>query len=192
MLDRNHLLHCEFGIVFRYHYRSNRISRKSLKLCKYQLENIGDRRKLLAILCGLATVSAITRSKTLANEVGILVRRYRHDSQYTLSIEESMNIILISAASHSDLYGWREFVGSWLTELAFSKLEGDDSDVLNSFLQYLYQIVPELWISCGRAVAAIKAYNFRLNKSTKTSLYIIPISQSCRIQGIIIKDLTRN
>jgi hypothetical protein len=45
-----------------------------------------------------------------------------------------------------------------LTELAFSELEGDDGTVLHSHLHCLLQAVPELWVSCARADAALKAY----------------------------------
>jgi len=64
-----------------------------------------------------------------------------------------------AAASRSDLNDWREFLGDWLTELAFGDLEVEDSKILHSNLRTLCHSVPELWVSCGRADAALMAYN---------------------------------
>jgi hypothetical protein len=135
------------------------LAAKALKLGSYRLANIEDRSQLLAILNGLATVAAVTRNRTLADELRVLVRRYKHDAQYGLSIDEALMIGLVAGASRADLNDWREFVGEWLTELAFSELENDDGDVLLSHLRCLCNAVPELWVSCGRADAALIAYN---------------------------------
>lgn len=135
------------------------LAAKALKLGNYRLENVEDRSQILDILNGLATVAAVARSNALADELRILVRRYKRESQYALSIKEAMRICLVAAASRPDLNGWREFVGDWLTELAFSDLEGDDGEVLHSYLQCLCHAVPELWVSCGRADAALMAFN---------------------------------
>ena len=70
-----------------------------------------------------------------------------------------MTICLVAAASHADLDNWREFVGDWLTELAFGDLEGGDGQVFKSHLQCLCHAVPELWVSYGKADAALMAFN---------------------------------
>ncbi len=147
------------ALIFRVGADQAESAAKALKLGSYRLANIEDRSQLLSILNGLATVAAVARSRTLADELRILVRRYRRDAQYALSIEEAMRICLVAAASRADLNDWREFAGDWLTELAFSDLEGDDGKVLHSHLQCLCHAVPELWVSCGRADAALMAYN---------------------------------
>jgi len=135
------------------------LAAKALKIGSYRLANIEDRSQLLAVLSGLATVAAVARSCSLADELRILVRRYRHDAEYVLSIEEAMTICLVASASRVELKDWREFAGDWLTELAFSDLGDDQAKMLHSHLQYLCHVVPELWISCGRAEAALTAYN---------------------------------
>lgn len=135
------------------------LAARAVKIGNYRLANVEDRSQLLAILNGLAQVAAVTRSKTLAAELRILARRYRYDSKYALSVEEVFRLCLIAAANDPDLNAWRDFVGDWLTELAFSDLKDDDGDVFYSHLQYLFHIVPELWVSCGRADAALQAYN---------------------------------
>lgn len=135
------------------------LAAKALKLANYRLKNIESRLQLLAVLNGLATVAAVTRSRMLADELRILVRRYIHDPEYALSIKEAIRICLVAAASCADLNDWRDFVGDWLTELAFEDLKGDDGEVFHSNLRYLCHVVPELWVSCGRADAALMAYN---------------------------------
>lgn len=56
---------------------------------------------------------------------------------------------------------WRGFAGDWLTELAFGELEGNQGDVLHARLSTLLHSVPELWVSCARADAALQAWRYR-------------------------------
>ena len=90
------------------------------------------------------------------------MRNYWQDRQYDLSIEEVIQIALVVATNHSELSDWVEFVGEWFTELAFDELEGQDGAVLRSRLRALCHSVPELWITCGRADAALSAYNMSI------------------------------
>jgi hypothetical protein len=135
------------------------IAAKVLKLANYRLKNIEDRSQLLTVLNGLAIVAAVTRSSTLSEELRIIMRIYRRDPQYSLTIEETMRLCLIAAASHVDLNDWRAFAGDWLTELAFDNFDGDDGQVLYSNLHCILHAAPELWVTCGRADAALSAYN---------------------------------
>lgn len=149
------------ALIFRVGADQAELAAKALKLGSYRLTDVENRSQLLAILNGLATVAAITRSHLLADELRILVRIYRRDPQFSLSIEEATRICLVASSSRKDLKEWRNLAGEWLTELAFSDLEDSDGEVLYSYLQCLCQIVPELWINCGRADAALMAYNAR-------------------------------
>ena len=54
--------------------------------------------------------------------------------------------------------GHPHFVGEWLTELAFGEFKGDEGTVLHANLRYLCHVVPELWVSCGKADAALMAF----------------------------------
>ena len=140
------------------------LAAKGLRLARYRLLNIESKPELLAILNGLATVAAVSRSFTLADELRILVRKYRHDAEFPLAISEAIEIGLVAAASRTDLNAWREFGGDWLTELAFSDLSGNDGEVLYSYVRCLCDLIPDLWVSCGRADAALTAYNKSLPK----------------------------
>lgn len=134
---------------------------RALKLSNYRLANIEDRSQLLALLNGLATVASIARSCALADEIRIHVRKYIRDTQYALSLEEAIMICLVTSSSHVGLNEWRDCVGDWLMELAFGDIEESEGKVLHSHLLYLCHIVPELWISSGRADAVLVAYNGR-------------------------------
>ncbi len=131
---------------------------KILRRAKYRLADVEDRPQLVAILNGLAKVAAASRSGMLADELRILVRNYRRYDSYAPSVGEIIDICLTAAASRTNLNDWREFVGDWLTELAFSDLKKDDGYLLNSRLQCLCRVVPELWVSYGKADAALKAF----------------------------------
>ncbi len=149
------------ALIFRVDSDQVGLAAQALKLGDHRLANVEDRSQLLATLKGLATVAAVTRSSALADELRIPARRYRRDPQYPLPIREDIWICLVAAASRADLNDWRDYVGDWLTELAFSDLAGDDGEVLHACLQYLCHAAPELWVSCGRADAAVTAFNGR-------------------------------
>lgn len=134
------------------------LAAKALKLCNHNISNLEDKSHLTSTLNGLSNVAAVSRSRILADEVRILVRRYRHDPQYGISSEEAMRICLVASAAHRDLIEWREFVGEWLTELAFDDLDRDEGKILHSHLSVLLGLIPELWVSCARADAALEAW----------------------------------
>ena len=131
----------------------------ALKRANYWIQDIDNKQELVAILNGLATAAAVTRSTKLADELRVLVRKYRRDSQFRLSIPEVVKLCVSAAASRSDPTEWTEFVGEWLTELAFGDLEKEEAEVLQTSLDWLSQIVPELWVTCGRADAALEAFS---------------------------------
>ena len=133
------------------------LAASALKRANYHLQSIENQSQLLAILKGLANVSAVSRSPTLADELRILARMYRRKAEYELPIEEEIKICLLAAASRSELTEWTEFVGDWLTELAFDDLKDEEAPVFHSWLDGLCHAVPELWATCGRADAALAA-----------------------------------
>lgn len=137
------------------------LAAKALRLANYTLSNLDDKSQLVGILNGLATVAAVSRNPALADELRILVRRYQRDSQYSFAVEDAMRMALVASAAREDLMEWREFVGAWLTELSFGELEGNDGEVLHCHLSALLHSVPQLWVSCARADAALQAWRRR-------------------------------
>ena len=144
--------------VFRIETEQAQAAANLLKSNDYRISGVEDKAELLYVLNGLAKVAAVTRSCTLADELRILVRRFMRGAQSRLSIEDAFRFCLVAAASRSDLHEWREFTGDWLTELAFGELKDDEATVLHQSLQGLCHAVPELWVSCGRADAALEAF----------------------------------
>lgn len=149
------------AMFFRITSDHSKLAAKALRLGNYTLANLEDKSQLVGILNGLATVAAVSRSPELADELRILVRRYRRDPEYGFSIKEAMHMCLVASASREDLMEWRQFAGEWLTELAFGELEDDEGKVLHSRLSALLHSVPELWVSCAKADAALLAWCFR-------------------------------
>ena len=132
------------------------LASKALRSCGYRISNLESREQLATLLNGLAMVAAVTGSRTLADELRILVQGYRKDVNYKVPVGEELLLCLTAAANRNDLDEWKEFVGSWITEMSF-ELEGEDEDIFRLQLQYLCHIVPDLWLSCHRAYAALNA-----------------------------------
>lgn len=145
------------ALIFHVDTQHAGLAAKALRTAKYQLRQAENREALISVLRGLAIVAAVTRSDELAQELKILTRRYRQQESYSISIHDILWIGLIAAASHSDLGKWCEFVGDWITELAFQPSQSDELKRLHSHLVSLCHIVPELWRTCGKAEAALKA-----------------------------------
>ena len=134
---------------------------KALDRAGYRLQDIENRSQFVNISNGLATVAAVTRSQTLASKLRILVHGIRHDNEYALTVSEIVTICLVAAACHQDVRSWTGYVGDWLTELAFSDLDEEEGEELHSILNFLFHAVPDLWVTCGTADAALEAFNAR-------------------------------
>ena len=137
------------------------LAARALRSSGHRLAEIDDRQELWVVLRGLATVAGISGSCELADEVRLVVRHYRNDREYRLGIDRVIEIAVIAAASRVEATEWREFMGEWITEIAFGELEETEGRFAHSCVWALCQVVPELWLSCGRAEAALAAYNGR-------------------------------
>lgn len=144
-------------LLFRVKQDQVQLAVKALRAVKYQLKQPESKEQLFGILKGLATVAAVTRNSELARELKILTRQYRNKQEYNISTHEALLIGLVAAASYTELIDWCEFVGEWITELAFQQLDSSDIERLDSHITQLCHIVPELWSTCGRADAALKS-----------------------------------
>ncbi len=146
------------AIIFKIDWNHGQLAACALKRANHIFANLEDRYVLLDTLNGLASVAAISRNANLADDLRILVRRYLNDSTYGVSVEEAMRVGLVAAAARQELADWCVFVGEWMTELAFGELKGSDGETLHSHLITLLHAVPELWVSCSRAEAALDSY----------------------------------
>jgi hypothetical protein len=145
------------ALIFRMDSHHAQFAAKALRAVKYHIRQAGDKSILGSILRGLATVAAVTRSVELADEFRILVRRCRQEPGRDVSAEDALWLGLIAAAAHSDRRSWCQYVGEWITELAFQPLQQNELDRLYTHLELLCHIEPELWVTCGRAEAALSS-----------------------------------
>ena len=143
--------------MFQLDFDRNELSAKVRALGSDLFTDIEDRSQLLFVLFGLASVAAVTRNFGIATEVRNLIRKCSRDEQYRLTVEDTVAISLIAAASRSNLDDWEVFVGECFTDLAFGQLADEERDSLYTHLQYLFHSVPELWTSCSKADAALKS-----------------------------------
>lgn len=127
----------------------------ALRKVKYQLEQSGSRSNIFALISGLATVAAVTRSRELADEVRILSRVTRRQKNSEISAEDELRIALVAVASVPDLDVWSSFLGDWLTEISYEAEVGVQSSRLLASLQVVIGLMPGLAITCSKAEASL-------------------------------------
>jgi hypothetical protein len=146
------------SLVFRIDSQLSDLAAQGLKRVGYQLRKHSTSNEPVQLVRNLAMVAAVTRSKALAGEVRVLDRVARRRYASTLSPDASLRIALISAAASADTSEWSEFIGEWLTELAFSEMTMEQAVDLQGTLRLLLHIEPPLWSTCGRAEAALSSF----------------------------------
>ena len=130
---------------------------ENLKANRHRVSGIEDESQMFHIVMRLAVAAAACRSEALADELRVIVRMDRSDKGLFRDVSKSINICLSSAASRTGVQEWAEYVGDWLTELAFLDMNDGEAATLASSLRCLMEIVPELWRTCARAEAALQA-----------------------------------
>lgn len=145
------------ALVFKLDEGQADLASKALRAANYQLRSANNELDLQPILNGLATVAAVTRSPSLADEVIILMRVVRNRSGKALSVDHTLTIGLIAAAARSNERDWLEFVGALLTEISFQKLSAIEAQAVRYVLLQLCRLKPELWRHCGGAHAALES-----------------------------------
>ena len=152
------------GLTFGLDEEQTELAEHALRTANYRLRDIENRAQLVATLYGLATVAAATRNTVLADALQIVLRRYRTDAEFALSIQETANVFLAAAGSRSELDAWTEFVGECMTELAFGELSVDEGLECYAYLIGLRHAVPELWRTCGRSGRCLVGFQCQLSR----------------------------
>ncbi|MCP1420965.1 hypothetical protein J3D47_005208 [Pseudomonas laurylsulfativorans] len=132
-----------------------RLAAVALRKVKYQLQQTIVKPKVFSLISGLATVAAVTRSTELADEVRILSRVTRRQTNADVTLEDEVRIAMIAAASSKDIEEWVRFAGEWLTEIAFEAVARDDAMRLLTHVQLLIKLRPELAATFAKAEAAL-------------------------------------
>jgi len=146
------------AFIFRIGPQFAQLAAEALRRAKYQVRQMRAQNETFALLSGLATVAAVTRSGELAEEVRILARVLRRRPDVDIAPEDTFRIAMITAAAYSDKSKWCKFVGDWQIELAFEDMTRETAATLMRRLQILCQLEPQLWETCARAEAACSAF----------------------------------
>ena len=146
------------ALIFRIGPQLARLAAQALRRARHQLRQVRAQDETFALLSGLGTVAAVTRSSELAEEVRIFVRLVRRRPGIDIAPEDAMRIAMITAAAYSDKGKWCSFVGDWLTELAFEDMAREKAVILRRHILVLCQLEPHLWETCARAEAACMAF----------------------------------
>jgi hypothetical protein len=147
--------------IFRIDGRYAELAAKVLKEANYRLRKGDQEVDWFALISGLARVAAVTRNPELADAVWRLGRRWRQmaeDETKQRWSEELLRIALVAAAAHTSIESWCKVVGEWLTELAFREESKEEAERLLAHIEVLLNIVPPLWLACGKAEAALRAF----------------------------------
>ena len=110
---------------------------EGIKTAKYRIRDNTRTGQNFAMLSGLAMVAAVTRSQDLAREVRVLSRLAVRRVGSDLDIGQSLRIGIIAANAFADLSEWRQFVGDWITELAFSDMDRTKALQLHGLVEIL-------------------------------------------------------
>lgn len=143
------------ALVFKGRVDHANLAAKAIQSVDYQINNLQDIEKLMTILSGLATVAASTRSTELANVVRVLMRRCLREKGYKNLHVQALRIGMVCAAAFSERFDWREFAGDWITEIAYSVGDPKEVEQLHIMVKTLLDLAPELWLTCGKAEAAL-------------------------------------
>ncbi|KPF47261.1 hypothetical protein [Rhizobium sp. AAP43] len=131
---------------------------EGIKAAKYRIRDNARTGQNFGMLSGLALVAAVTRSQDLAREVRVLNRVALRRAGSDLDMVQSFRIGIIAANAFSDLNEWRQFVGDWITELAFSDMDRATAIQLHGLVEVLCDLEPALWATLSRADAALTSF----------------------------------
>lgn len=136
------------------------LAANAIRRAEYRL-NSGDKpEQLQRCLLALAMVAAIYRSRLLADEIFMVIRNYRRFFRNEIDLDDVFRIGMIACASRADLNDWCKSVAAFFTDLGFGELTREEAAALHPLLILFCEFVPELWATCGQAVAAIEAIGF--------------------------------
>jgi hypothetical protein len=153
------LINC--ATIFKIDASYAELAAKALREANYRLRTGDQEPNWFALISGLAHVAAVTRNTVLADGVWRLGRRWRQMTKNEPTprwSEELFRIAMVAAASHSSIESWCRVVGEWLSELAFLEENREGAARLLSHIGVLLDIVPQLWITCGKAEAALRGF----------------------------------
>lgn len=110
------------------------------------------------VLSGLSRLACITKSTELAQEFRVVFRVYRGYLEIDENIPEVLIYGVIASASFDECSERAEFIGSWVSELAYLKIKPEHLSVLHSWLYEMCKVDPKLFHYCGKSLAALEQF----------------------------------
>jgi hypothetical protein len=132
------------------------LAAEALHRAQYRFE-VEIQEMFVVVLTGLATCASVTRSTALADALLTLIRYYRRFAPSQLDLNDAVRIGSIACAGRADLSEWCTTMGGLLADFAFHTLSAEEAGALEDHIAGLCDLVPELWASCGPALAAAQA-----------------------------------
>lgn len=145
------------ALIFRLGTEFAQLAAEALRRAKYQIRNVQNSDEAFGLVVGLATVAAVTRTPELSGEIRILLRGLRRRPGGQISRQSAWRIGMVAAAATEDPHEWCRFVGDWITELAFEDMKREEAAELLEWIDALCRVDPQLWETCSRAEAALRA-----------------------------------
>jgi len=133
------------------------LATEALRRAQFRIDAAGDSRALGGSLVGLATTAAVTRCHPLADAIFATLRNSRRFYSEEIGIGELFRAGMIACASRGDFGEWITTVGNFISDLAFQELSSQEASTTYALLLHLCGLVPELWATCGPALAALEA-----------------------------------
>ena len=123
---------------------------------RFPFEGIKDKEKISHILSDMSIIAAITKSEELSVHVMSICQQYRKLDDIRLHVLSEFQCCLTSSCAFKSDEERRKFVGNWILELSFSKLD-DNNVALRTVIHNLCHVEPEFWKYCSRAEAALSS-----------------------------------
>jgi hypothetical protein len=105
-------------------------------------------------LLELAHLAASHRRTDLAEHIQFLAR-YRR-SAGAATIADEMQLAVVAAAVHEAVDAWRQFLGSWVRDIALKTTIDTNAHMLEGWIDTLCAIDPPLRTTLGRAKARLR------------------------------------
>ncbi len=134
------------------------LAAKALKRTRYTVENLDEDGVVFSMISGLAVVASVTRSEELSEAVRVLARVLRRRKRFTPGATDEIRIALVAAAAFEEQEKWAEYVGDWLTELAFEVSDRVEAANLLVFVREVARCEPLLARGLAKAKAALAAF----------------------------------
>lgn len=109
------------------------------------------------LLIGLSGIAAVSKHKKLAECIKKMLLQFKKHNDERLGIPDLLHGLLTCSASAENDQAWCDFVGKWMSELAYDALTLEEAIRVYRALRNLLELKPDLWRTCSRAEAILSS-----------------------------------